>query len=827
VHAASAIAAARSKPVIHARLCSGAIVLAATLLLVPPAPAQVPSLAELATRNVTRVGATEEPWLVAEVARELARIAGRPSTGITAVALPPGPMGPVFEVRANGAAVVRIAVPSLIWDPAVYAPLATAWLPARGATDGAGGGTPSTLAVLTTPTTAAMLDEDRRLAARLAAAPASAEAHEDAALLIATFALREAAGGFSDVRPALSRMAARLGAATALRGTGPRSPSGRMAAIALSALCGRQAGAIAGIELAMKGTPDDAERAWLRALRLRATGDYRTAEGASLTLLEQLECGRAFRQRVGDHRLAAWLRATAPADVIDWSRLALDGAVSVAAVQDFAREGSVGEELAEAGRIWAAFHEGRSTPERVVADVAAPGEDVRAHVLGWADWAPFLERHIAARLAARGAWSTTVGHPLEAGELADIRRRFAPLPLLPLVLVEMGTAAEREAARTAARALFDGAPHRITANRWNALVTPPGAARSATAFPMAETWFYPWVPTGTAYDTDERSLRPKRELAASMREVQAMHERAPYRHWPGWLLVWRRMPDPQKPGLAAVREALGPILEYDVDAVQRVYNELDLTDAEYEATARTLCRIDADRCDTLAGWLLAHGRDAEAAATFVAWFRASQDRVRASAGVRWLVRYLHAQGQAEAAEAIADDAAETYSAGGLLTRAEQFERRGEAALAEQVYTAAVERYGASMRDDLGGFYLRRARVAGDTALERRGLELLAAVFPTGFEPPPTDGPPPDGVLLPRARPRLEAVGLRDGDLIVAVDGVRVRHTGQFAAALRLRDEEDMDLVVWRGAAYRSLHVRLPQRWVGETTRTHRAGPRRP
>ncbi len=77
---------------------------------------------------------------------------------------------------------------------------------------------PDFIIALTNPTAETLIREDKRLSAGLTSDPLDPELHEQAALLVGSFAMRESAGfSFCDLRPYLSKITAHLAIAKAVR----------------------------------------------------------------------------------------------------------------------------------------------------------------------------------------------------------------------------------------------------------------------------------------------------------------------------------------------------------------------------------------------------------------------------------------------------------------------------------------------------------------------------------------------------------------------------------------------------------------------------------
>ncbi len=104
-----------------------------------------------------------------------------------------------------------VAVKDYLWSPADYTPWASQLLAAWQIKPSSGAAADySILQTLTNPTPGTLQREGKRLTTALNATPLDATLHEQSALLIAAFALREAAGEFTEPRRELSRIAAHL-----------------------------------------------------------------------------------------------------------------------------------------------------------------------------------------------------------------------------------------------------------------------------------------------------------------------------------------------------------------------------------------------------------------------------------------------------------------------------------------------------------------------------------------------------------------------------------------------------------------------------------------
>ena len=232
---------------------------------------------------------SEEEWLVAEVARDILEMivsAKSPSAigkgGLTVgVASLPGaaasyevtsligPEDPPFRPR--------IVLYDHVWAPTNYEGLARLaidrlQMTASTARTARPGSVLSALADLKPET---VEQENKRVSARLASDMLSAAAHVEAAFVLGALALRENAGTFADTRPALCRMTAHLALARALRAPAGLGADGDYARLVQTTLIGRQREAVDEIARLRRGRTTPGQRAWLVALGMRNTGDWR------------------------------------------------------------------------------------------------------------------------------------------------------------------------------------------------------------------------------------------------------------------------------------------------------------------------------------------------------------------------------------------------------------------------------------------------------------------------------------------------------------------------------------------------------------------------
>lgn len=707
-----------------------------------------------------------------------------------------------FRVSLRGR-VEEITVVDHLWSPATYVPLARRLMAAQSPAQDQEPSDLNARAVLTDLRVERLLDENERISRHLQQQMRSPAAHDAAALLVIAFALREAWGIFADIRPALSRAAAHLTMADALRRGSAPSNDGRIARAAMSILVGRQREAMQLLTTFDAQAASHADRAWSHALRLRLTGDWRQATpDAADTLLERLEHARAIRTRLGADAMLDYLDTLPADDVPDWSRIAFRNEYSREARQRF-NSTRLADDARELHVVGTRFGVDASMAALNARPSPSPMATVRgaavAQVLDWGLWAAFAQRHLCQTLMAlrhdpllkRGAWGE-----VEALALFPVLRR-----------ANSATAEEISRAAAPMRQLVERSPELVTAAAWDL------ARQSGTGYvPSEVTWFTPAVPAGTGFDLEHRSLRPNCPRPPTRAEAAAWAQQMPYDHWTVWANSWLAVDG--VPPVDRTAAALGPILDYDAEALLKMLQYLPLRAELRVRYARTLCTIAPVNCDRLGETLQLLNRDAESAAAYDEWVQRARDRVLVADGVTWVVRYYQGHGRAERAEEIARLAADTGSLQGMNALGEFLERDKQTAAAERMFrmTARMHDGGKPL---LAAFLIRQATLAG-AAVPSEADELLQRVFPRGLEPAviyALPAQPTDGVQFTTLSERAAAAGLKATDVVVAVDDWRVHGAAQYTVAARLRSDETMTFTVFRDGRYKRFSAKIPERWL--------------
>ena len=689
----------------------------------------------------------------------------------------------MFAVIAGDGMPIPVEVKGHIWSPETFAAVADRLLQPQPAGVGSSPVDVAARSRLADLTVATLLVESERISALLEQDMRSAAAHEAAALLLGAFALREASGTLYDVRPALARITAHLAVARVLR-PGVNGMDGMLAQVILTALAGLQRDAMTMIEAFENQAATNTDRQWVRALKLRITGDWRgPLPTSSASRLERLEHARAVRERIGVDVFMDYVDTMATDMSTDWQRIVFrDSSLSVEAGNVFT-PGNVDRELEESTVIWSRFHNVEPTPEAVIEDLNEPPngairQDGAAQVLDWGTWAAHQQRHLVHALMAVAEHTGNLGDNRE-DLISAYEDRFAGLALYPIALRSFGrTGPDHNRALAAARVLVEQSPGLLTQATWTLFLQQLDSAERSAPFPLETRWFTPAVPIGTAFELAERSLRPGNPRPPTRAQVAQWAIDRPYDHWTIWAREWLSVDG--RPELEAVGTALNPLFGYDVGALFKMIEFMNMPDSTRVDITSALCDMSATYCDRLGELQLLLGNEEAAATAYERWALKCRDRVAVASGVTWLVHYQERVGNTARAEALAREAGDTGSYRGLQELAEWLDRAGLYQEAEAVYRRIAARYN-DATVPLGTFLMRQAQRTDNTDFETEASELLRPLFPAGLEPLAMQNLPPratEGVIFATFGPRPRALGMQSTDVIMAVNGWRVRSADQ-------------------------------------------------
>jgi tetratricopeptide (TPR) repeat protein len=431
----------------------------------------------------------------------------------------------------------------------------------------------------------------------------------------------------------------------------------------------------------------------------------------------------------------------------------------------------------------------------------------------------FFQRHLCHAIQ-QNFWfmNRQWGVPDEAKKFAaQCDREFGALRLYPFVRRFNCTDIE-----TYHKSVDDGfkvtvaTPHLVPARCWNELCYKVRFAPLYTPNPNPHVneWHSHDPPPGTVYDLGPRLDHPSLiDRPDALAHFEKLHELAPY-DWgiAGQILTRKYQGHPTYDEAMAL---YGALLPYSVGALEKVACTVTNKPEQYERLMLQAAALNPACYYTLGDYVLDRKQEDKAAEYLEKACAADPDVVRVANHARWRVSYYLKKGQTEKAREIADQGGEVYSAYGLEAKGNFLEATTNYDEAFEWFAKIEERYGKS--GPVLNFCLRYRAQTGDARFQPEVQKRIKTLFPKGIEKVAVQdfhGPPTDGVLILQENDLLKAAGLKAGDVIVAVYGVRVHNLQQYAYGRELKQTPELDLIVWHGDAYREFKPSPPRHRFG-------------
>ena len=765
---------------------------------------------------------TEQEWIISDVSSSIValtryaktrEIEPQPEVQVQTRSKPKE-APPRFGLKhlSSGAA-LELTVEDYVWSPELYAPWVKNLLGSQQPQEAKR----KALHPALTELTAQVLEqENQRLSEAITAAPMAPLLHEQAALLLGAFSLRETgAHFFYDVRHQLSRMSAHLALARALRAGAPPSVDGQLARALLLTLAGRTADAVKLLD-SLEPPANSPTSAWSRAIRVRATHDWRLLTAPGATLLEQLVHFRQLQRnfsRGGAKALERYGQLKSAPEP-DWGRI-LRKNPSIEICNRFVKSEP---ELEEARAVYALHFEVKSPKQR---DLIAALNTQPVHggaykrkgrpylaVIDWGIWAAFEQRELLADAytAARCSYDLYGKGAFEKRWKKDAVI-LSSLQLAPFVALWVDEHGDNKPLILAAADVAKRAPAAVTAYNWSILFK---QAKTMNV-PRFGRWFRPLLPHGITLFENPRFYRPTGWVQD--RDISGLVQLNPYNHD---LITYDLqnkhgvVPPPDK-----LLSAFNGLEEYDMSAMWQVVKASRKHGAkDYKARASKLCALAPRRCKTLAEWAIQEQEPDRAAELYRTYVQKTRDRVHISNYVGWLTEYELKKGNKQEALRLARIAAQAYSYSGLSLYGSVLERLGKPKEAEVVFKRIQERYRSLA--PLTAFFIRQQK-AKDRGLRRRAKEGIRTMFPKGLETwkaVDRSKPPKDGCIVETISHEARKANLRRGSIIVGMDGYRIQNEAQYMTILALSPDPELKLLFWNDREYKESAARPPRRRFG-------------
>ena len=698
---------------------------------------------------------------------------------------------------------------------------------------------------------AVLAREDRRISARLQSDPLDASAQSEAALILAALAWRENAGDYSDNRRLLCKATAHLALAVAVDSLNKTPPdwNAGVAGALLRALSGREADTLQRIDgaLADKTIPADA-KTWLTTIRFWSKGDWRDAKvDTASPLLTKIAWFQILCADLPDLVASAKFdKLGAPIPVPDWNRAILNRPTfSVESGNRFA-EAAIDLELREATDV---AHEENMpiTDESSMKHALATFEDDTVafdaknnpviKVIGFHTFMAATRRHLLNTVGKTDEYMRNyLGDPDGAAAFeTQVTSLMQDMPYFVTVATKFPTP--------------DGSTHetidgilRSRGATWGVADLPPAALVGAFVvdyadMPLWNQFYGAGEPVGTVYDL------PHRQDAIDRLHVDADWHRDPSDPLPQTILDGRRhyytrllplSPDSCPLAIARVTTNHGigtgdtaeqaiaelkPFMDYCIgpfDTLLQSQPGFALTDDQEEMLLRKEAALNPDIYFRLGTLLRNQNRLDEAAEADRKGAAQAYDQVAVANSVRPLIDYDMAHSRTDEALALAKKAADVYSADGINTYMTVLEKLGRLDEAAKWGRDLRDRYGYT--SPLSALYF-----AHPDHFSPQLEALRKEIFPAGTTTVSLtsfSGPPNQGEVFTSASPLLTNAGLQQGDVVVALNSVKIENDAQYCFIRDGLRGPDLDLIVWNGSQYRDVHASPPGHMFNVTMATY-------
>jgi tetratricopeptide (TPR) repeat protein len=430
-------------------------------------------------------------------------------------------------------------------------------------------------------------------------------------------------------------------------------------------------------------------------------------------------------------------------------------------------------------------------------------------VISWGDWAMFAQRHLGHVLHQQHVFlQQSWGVPDLAAQFAtQIEETFGQARIFPFVRFFTATdQATYEAAANACSSLVFKTPHLFGPGLWNRFYEPPYGVNPYTPPGLWEVWNWHKYnpPPFTAYLVQYRLNYSTFTEAPNARQImEALHERAPYDIAATRALLHVRH---GRYGAGAPAEALesayGPVLDFAVSEMARVARFGSNTPAFYERYMARAATFRPVHFFDLGDYFAERNQEDKAVQFYEEGVAKCPDAVAVSNQSRWLVGYYFRNDRIAEADALANRVAEVYSSAGLKTKGDLLYWKKQYRESLDYYKRIEERY--NRPDYVVNWWADYRGVNDDPQFDQEIEKRLAHLFPNGIEQVTTNsfrGRPQTGLHVGNDNDRVREIGMEKGDIIVALDGIRVHDLPQYVYVRSRLKTPELRLIWWTGQRY--------------------------
>jgi hypothetical protein len=701
------------------------------------------------------------------------------------------------------------------WSPATYQPFAHKLIDALQLKSSAPSATPDNFfKILTDANMSDFYKENTRISTAMSKAPLDAGLHQQAALLQATFDMLELAGNFSDTRAPLNRICAHLAIAQSLSPNAELNVAGKIADIALESMSCRDGVAVSKNDDLAKLQKDPVVLSFLRGLKIRSTGDFRSFDESKQTPLEACQFGMRYANALSSSKALEYIEEHHCTPQLRWMRIAMSGRGSVGSGHQLDSQ-IFPIELKDFTDDYKAFNnETVKSPKQCVDELnktstrclQSVNGEARLLPLSWGDVAAYHARHIAWAAFREYYFNEHMYgvHEFAESSLKRAEAILSGLNILPLIYIEVPVddkhADTNKKFFSGMDTLIADRPQIIPAYAWIATRFTGENAKPPVKLQIEpEQWFVPPVPMGTAYYYSHRlSLKT---YEPDLAELTRLHTLCPMDE--NLCVMYAKKKYSEKPNGEQMKEAYGPLADYNFVAMENIANAEYSHPEKYEAQLENLAKLAPGKYFTLGDYCAQHNESEKAARFYQLGWDKVEDHVLASNDSFWLVNYYFDHNEKDKALEVAGEAGGVYSCYGLHCLAMLYERMGELDKAEKVLNDSKARYA----DDEGltEFYIRNSEK--DKRYAEKADPLIKKAFPNGLEKidiTRLKAPPTVGVIITKFGSYAERLGFAKGQIVVALDGYRLNSMEQSKIIRLLTLNPEMKYVVWDGKQYKEI-----------------------